>query len=341
MIGAPPHQPSDQERGDHRGGEPDHPHRAASARVLLVVARAQAGLERVLGAFERCGVAAEGIERDAEAGLDRLQRPLELDPQLGWRVAAYDGGEHRARRVLDQHLELADLEHVERVAGLAAEGVAHEVADGGEHPGDHVGILRLGVGRHHVAQQQARFLVDEEELLDAVDQAVEQDDLGERLAAAPRFEAPAQTLDREAGLDRAVGRLQHAAHGRDDRLANGRAHDREESVGDALRVFAHRAAHGARHRVLQRGVEGIGVARAAGRDGAGDHRADFVGGDGAIVEALLDALEAGALGGKEEPAELFDLGLLRGADRKGRGVAAGIHPRTRRLSRLREARARP
>ena len=272
---------------------------------------------------------------------DRFQRPLELDSQLGRRVAANDGREHCARRVLDQHLELADLEHVERIAGLAAEGVAHEVANGGEHPGDHVGVLRLGVGRHHVAQQEARLLVDEQELLDAVDQAVEQDDLGERLAAAPRLDAPAQTLHREAGLDRAVGRLQHAAHGRDDRLADGRAHDREESVGDALRVLAHRAAHGARHRVRERGVEGVGVARAGGGDGAGHHRADVVGGDRASVQSLFDALEPRALGGQEEPAELLDLGLLLGVMERGVESRPGSIRNPAGLNRLREARARP
>ena len=241
-------------------------------------------------------------------------------------MAAHDGGEHRARRVLDQHLELADPQHVDRISGLAAEGVAHEVADRGEHPGDHVGVLRRGVGRHHLAQQESRLLVDQQELLDAIDQTVEQNDLGERLPAAPRLDAPAQTLHREAGLDRAVGRLQHGAHGRDDRLADGRTHDREKSVGDALWVFAHRAAHGARYRIRERGVEGFGVAHTGGGDGACHHRADVVGGDRASVQSPLDALESRALGGQEEPPELLDLGLLLRRDGERCCVAAGIHP---------------
>ena len=83
--------------------------------------------------------------------------------------------------------------------------------------------------------------MDQEHLLDAVDQRVEQDDLGKRLARAPRRQAPPEGTHREALLERAVERVEHAAQRVGDRLADRGPDDREQGVGQWPRVAADRA----------------------------------------------------------------------------------------------------
>ena len=70
-----------------------------------------------------------------------------------------------------------------------AERVAGEVADRRQHARHHVGVLNRRPVRD-VLQQQPDSPVDQEHLLDAVDERVEQDDLGEGLARPKRRDPP-------------------------------------------------------------------------------------------------------------------------------------------------------
>ena len=73
------------------------------------------------------------------------------------------------------------------------ERVPHEVANRGQHARHDVGVLRPAVpGAVRCCSSKPGRPVDQEHLLDAVDQRVQQDDLGERLAGAPRVEPPLQ-----------------------------------------------------------------------------------------------------------------------------------------------------
>ena len=94
--------------------------------------------------------------------------------------------------LLHHHGQLADAESPE-AAGIAlpGEGIDHEVADGGEHAGDQIGVAGLELRRPGVGQQQSGLGVDQEHLLDPIDQRVLEDDLGVGDAGAPGLQPPA------------------------------------------------------------------------------------------------------------------------------------------------------
>ena len=137
---------------------------------------------------------------------------------------------------LDPDGEVADVEGVERVGRRDLERVLREVANRRQHAGHHVGVLHRGAAGLHVLEQQAAPALDEERLLDAVDERLEQDDFGERLAGADRLDPPAEGSRRHRQLERAVERFDHAGEAGGDGLADGRAHHREQRVGERLRV---------------------------------------------------------------------------------------------------------
>ena len=114
--------------------------------------------------------------------------------------------------------------------------------------------------RTDVLQQQTGLAVNEEHLLDPIEQRVQQHDLAEGPAGAARLEAPADGAPRHAVLERAVHRLDHRGEAGRDRLADGGADDREDRVGERLRIAANRRGDrfldGRRERAGQLGIGG-------------------------------------------------------------------------------------
>ncbi len=111
--------------------------------------------------------------------------------------------------------------------------------DGGQHARDQIGILGGDGRRDQVIQNQAGFAMNQENLLDAIQQAVHQHDFGEGLAGAHRFHAPFQAARGKAIVERFVERFEHAAQSFGDGFADRRAHHREQRVGQHVRIAAH------------------------------------------------------------------------------------------------------
>ncbi|MCW5797291.1 MAG: hypothetical protein KIT40_02225 [Nitrospira sp.] len=88
-------------------------------------------------------------------------------------------------------------------------------------------------------QQQSGLRVNEKDLFDPIAQGMQQDDFCERFAGAQRFQSPLQALDRQAMFDGLIERLDHAAQGIGDGLANGRHHDRRDGIHDHMGLSPH------------------------------------------------------------------------------------------------------
>jgi hypothetical protein len=84
------------------------------------------------------------------------------------------------------------------------------IRDRGEHAGDQVGILHDAFAEGQVAKQESGLAMDQEDLLDAVAQAVGQGDFAERSAGTPCLEAPPPALQRQAAIEHQVQRIEHA-----------------------------------------------------------------------------------------------------------------------------------
>ena len=153
--------------------------------------------------FEPGRIPVERFEEIRILRVHRFERLLQRGAQRRRRRAADDDRQQRVRALLDPDREVADFQRLQPLVLADLERVLHEVADGGEHAGHHVGVLRRRPRCRHVLQQQTRGAVDQEHLLDAVDQRVEQDDFGERPAGPPRVEPPLERTPRQAVLERA------------------------------------------------------------------------------------------------------------------------------------------
>ena len=175
--------PHRQQRQHHTGADP--PPAVRDRLVAPAKARLEALLQHRPRVVEDRGVAGEPLEVGGLLQVNRLDGALEGETQIVRRRAADDDRQVGVGPMLDQAIELADPEPLQRVLGTAAEGVAREVADRREHARHHVGVLRGDRVGDDVLQQEPGVRVDEEHLLDAVDQRVEQHDLGKRLARAP------------------------------------------------------------------------------------------------------------------------------------------------------------
>ena len=128
---------------------------------------------------------------------------------------------------------------------LLSEGIAHEVLDGGEHSGDHVGILSLRLGRRHVFEQQPGLAVDQEEVLDAEHHRVLEHHIREGASAAVRLEAPLQPAPRQAVFERLVEALQRPVQRLGDGPANRRSDERVDDPDQGAGILADRHSGGA------------------------------------------------------------------------------------------------
>ena len=172
--------------------------------------------------------------------MNPFQRFAEGRTQIARGVAANHAGQNGQWSLLDPNRQLANLERLQLIIATGAERVMHEILNCGQHTRDHVGVLHRGSTGADLAQQQSRFLVNEKDLLDAIEQRVQHHDFGEGPAGAQGFEPPAQTTDGEAVGQALIERLNHAAERRRYRLANRRTHYGKEGIGQRLRVFANR-----------------------------------------------------------------------------------------------------
>jgi hypothetical protein len=148
-----------------------------------------------------------------------------------------------------------------------------------------------------VREQQTGLAVNEEHLLHAIQQRVEEDDLAKRLARAIRLEPPAHRPPRHAVLERAVQRFDHRRQAGGNGTTDGRADDREQGVGKRAGI----AANGGRDRLFDRrrqGAREIGIVGAL-QQRLRQHRADVARLRGTIVEPRLQSLQL-LLGGAEQ-----------------------------------------
>ena len=76
-------------------------------------------------------------------------------------------------------------------------------------------------------QHQSGFTVNQEDLFDAIKQAVHHHNFGKRTASAERFDAPLNAAPRKAVLKRFIERLEHSAQSFGDGFADGRTHHGE------------------------------------------------------------------------------------------------------------------
>jgi hypothetical protein len=122
-------------------------------------------------------------------------------------------------------------------------------------------------------QHQAGLQMDQENLLDAVDQAVQQRDFGIGPADAHGFEPPLQPANRERAFQHLVERFNGRAKYFRDRTPDRRPHHRKKRLDQHVRILAHGFADGAFDRGRERGAQRrIAAMRAAEFDGLGDYR---------------------------------------------------------------------
>ena len=111
--------------------------------------------------------------------MDPLDRLAEIETQGTRRFATHDRGEHREGTVLHEDPQITDLHLVQRSASLDAERIGDEVSDRRQHPGDHVGVLGLHLRRRHVSQHESGLAMNQKQLFDPEDEAVQERDLRE------------------------------------------------------------------------------------------------------------------------------------------------------------------
>lgn len=175
-----------------------------------------------------------------------------------------EAGEHRERSLDHLQQMLADRCRSQARVAVGVDRVAHEITDGGQHPGDRIGV-QIGQFRRRMAvQQQTGFALDQEQVVDAVAQRVLHHHLGEGHAAAPGFEAPGQPARRQAVLQRAIEVGREAAQGLGDRAPDRRADHREQRVDDAPAVAPHRVGQRRRDHRRQRAVQRLAAIAALG-----------------------------------------------------------------------------
>ena len=182
-IGMPPRPCGHREEGPHRQREDERPAKRPEHRrglfSVAVILRLEERFEARSRRVEGGGVAVERRQCFPETRVDVLERFLHGGAELGRRGAAYHRGENGMRPLFDPDRQLADLQGIERLVFRDSERVLREVADGREHSRNHIHVLDRRRSRLDVKEKQSGRPLDEEHLLDAIDERVEQDDLGE------------------------------------------------------------------------------------------------------------------------------------------------------------------
>src|ERR1700676_862531 len=147
-----------------------------------------------------------------------------------------------------------------------------KIGDGREHRGNHVRARSHSSGGD-MLQQQTSPAMNEENLLDAIFEGAEEDDLAEGFAGAPGFPPPAQRAGRKTLLQRLVQGNQHGAEGCRDGLADGWTEQRENGTRQDLGALL----YGESDRGFDRGKKGrseLAVPLRAKSHGFGKNAAD-------------------------------------------------------------------
>ena len=215
----------------------------------------QQGFEQALKRAEDGHVAIETVENGSIATLDVFQHLLHLFTQLARRIAAYRYRKQQIGTLFDENRKIAETDLPQLPVALGGKGVADEIADCPEHRGHHVGVAILYAAGLDVPQQQAGLAVDQEDLFDAVVEAVQQDHLAVGHAAAPGLETPFQALPGQAHLQRLIEIAQQLADGFGNGATDRRTDGRIQGVGKTLAVALDQQAHHGFHRGGQAFVE--------------------------------------------------------------------------------------
>jgi hypothetical protein len=113
--------------------------------------------------------------------------------EVAGRRALSDGRQHRLRALGDKQGLFAEVEPLE---SIAFEAIAHEGLQRAEHGGHELRVAGTRVRRAGVVEEHAALAMDEEDLFHSEKQIVAQDNFGEGMLRTPRFESPAQALQR-------------------------------------------------------------------------------------------------------------------------------------------------
>src|SRR5208283_3010808 len=106
--------------------------------------------------------------------------------------------------MLNPDREFAHLGGFQLVGLVCAKRILNKVLNRGEHAGNHVGVLNNGGVRDAMSQKQAGGSMNEEDLLNAIEQAAQHHDFGERSTGGDGFPAPCQTAKRKTLLNHAI-----------------------------------------------------------------------------------------------------------------------------------------
>ena len=113
---------------------------------------------------------------------------------------------------------------------LQLEGVVCKILNGCQHAGDHIPVLRDGRICYHMLEHQTRLPVYEENLLNLIEQAVEQDNFSEWFPRSEGFHPPLQALPRKALFKDLIEGLNHLPERLSDRFSDGRSNNRKKGV---------------------------------------------------------------------------------------------------------------
>ncbi len=249
-------------------------------------------------------------------GVDPGERILKQCAETLRRIAP-DGRDQKCIRSLDTPQQrVAKPQAVETSFAHAGKRVPHEILDRSEHPGDELRILRRQPLRCHMLEQEAGMLMDQKDVLYAVDQSVREHHVREGGAGPVGFEAPLQSLEGEAVLQHLVQGADRAFQGFSDGLADRRPHKGVEDIDQRSRVPLDGHLRGALDNGSERLAQPL-IARSCLQDGGSEdsaHRSRELLG---ILESLLKLAQRGTFATGDDVAQLLEARIGREARHPG------------------------
>ncbi len=163
------------------------------------------------------------------------------------------------------------------------------------------------------------MLMDQEDMLYAVDQSVREHHVRKRGAGPVGFEAPLQSLEGEAVLQHLVQGADRAFQGFSDGLADRRSHEGIEDIDQRSRVPLDRHLRGALDNGSERLAQPL-IARSCLQNGGSEdsaHRSRELLG---ILESLLKLVQCGAFATGDDVAQFLEARIGREARHPGRKI---------------------
>src|SRR5689334_19223339 len=108
--------------------------------------------------------------------------------KLEGRISANDGRENGLWTTFDQNRQISHFDRIKGLIPVAAERIVNEILNRGQHPGYKIGVVSLDRACFHVLQEKSGLSVNQKDLLYSIEQRVREDDFGERLPGAKRFQ---------------------------------------------------------------------------------------------------------------------------------------------------------